>query len=96
MKPLFLKIFAWISGISIASLLANPLINQILIIVGSFKIISPILQKAVDKCVDATPSDWDNKIWAKTKKFLNENKIIKNILRLVAWLGSINVPTKKK
>ena len=96
MKTFFLKIFAWVSGISITSLLANPLINQILMVIGSFKLVSPILQKAIDACVEATPSDWDNKIWAKTKKFLNENKIIKNILRLVAWFGSISVPTKKK
>ena len=96
MKALFLKIFAWVSGISITSLLANPLISQILIVVGSFKIISPILQKAIDACVEATPSDWDNKIWLKVKKFLNENKIIKNVFKLVAWLGSVYVPTKKK
>ena len=96
MKAFFLQIFSWVSGISITSLLANPLINQIIVVIGSFKLVSPVLQKAIDSCVEITPSDWDNKVWKKTKKFLNENKLIKNILKIVSWCSSIKIPNKKK
>ena len=92
MVELLTKFLAWIAGLPA---LGNPVVVGILTAVGSLKLAGPILSSTIQRIVDITPTDADNKAWNKIKKAL-QHPIVKGIFKVIAWLSSINVKKKEQ
>jgi hypothetical protein len=90
MQSFFLQVFDFFTGLSAASILTNPLILKITSVLGVFKIISPVVQKAVDQIVKITPTKEDDKQWSKIKNFLNTNKLVGYIVKFLSWVTSVS------
>jgi len=90
MVELLTKLLAWIAGIPA---LGNPVVVGILTGVGTLKLAGPVLSSTIQRIVDLTPTDADNRVWKKIKSGF-EHPVVRGVFKVIAWLSSINVKRK--
>lgn len=83
-----------ILGLFLSLAAQYPGLATIITVLGSMRLWAKPLFAAVHAVIDATPSKYDDGLWARAYGFFTDNKIGRALAWLLDYAGSIKLPPK--